>query len=149
MSINHKDVLDLVRPVMRMIDRPIALSAETINGNTQIRQKYHDNGILVATRTVPGLPGPQEVYLTRGGDFVKANLLVVKQPHGGTHTTRDLTVLSEDEVARYVDPRELKAAVAEIFKDRLSTTLDKAQSIGSRLDALYALDNKETMQHVG
>lgn len=142
MSLSYQAIISTVRPIMRMIDRPIGLVVEVVNGNESIRRKHADNGVLISTRVLPG--SVEEVYLTRSGEFQLARSSSTRNGHVITHT-RNLVPLTETEVEKHFTPEELRHAIEQIIDDRMINTLEKAKLLATKQEVLSNLKKEHNI----
>jgi len=129
------------RSIMRMIDRPIPISAEVDrSGQVRIKRKHDDNGVLVYEGDKRALGSVQEVFLTRKGVFLLGDRVEypVDLEGGvrGTYVSRSFRPATPEEVAEFISAQELVNALAKVLRQSVNTTQEKLDILTAKLAEL-------------
>lgn len=110
-----------VMSLARLIATPIPIKTVTRGGETVIREKYAENGVLIGmtASTTPGVEA-EEFFITRDGEFLRLSRRRDEGPRGEVHHHRTVSHITATDAIDHVGAEEAAAMVLELVRRRVA-----------------------------
>lgn len=113
-----------ITSLARLIATPIPIYTVTRAGETVVKEKYDDNGVLVG-QTQEGC----EFWITRDGQYLRLTPAQDTGPRGDVHVRRAVNVITEDDLTKALSIPVIGQAVLMLVKRRRENAQARVKSL--------------------